>query len=163
MSAAWISFGVVIFIQFVFFVLCAFYYKKIRATPRILLLGIVLGTAIGLLYDNLLGKYFGLFSYTLGFETIFLLLNASLSYGLFVATTLLVQKVSTVHFVAWLSALIAVYEIANYFFPVWSYNFTLPLIPFFILCLVGYSSGALLASLASKFIFKQPFALEIES
>lgn len=163
MSVAWISFGVVIFAQFIFFVLSAFYYKKSRSIPRLLLLGIILGTAIGLLYDNLLGKYFGLFSYTLGFETIFLLLNASLSYGLFVATILLIQKVNTVHFVAWLSTLIAVYEITNYFFPVWSYNFSLPFIPFFILCLAGYSSGALLASVISKFIFKQSFALEIKS
>ena len=127
------------------------------------MLGIVLGTAIGLLYDNLLGKYFGLFYYTLGFGTAFLLLNAALSYGLFVASSLLLKEVSTVHFIVWLSSLVGVYEITNYFFPVWSYNFSLPLIPFFILCLAGYSSGALLASVISKFIFKQHFALEIKS
>lgn len=163
MSAAWISFGVVIFTQFIFFVLSALYYKKVSSILRLLLLGIVLGTAIGLVYDNLLGRYFGLFSYTLGFNASFLILNASLSYGFFVATALLVQKVSTVRFIVWLSVLVSVYEIANYFFPVWIYHFSLPFVPFFILCLVGYSSGALLASFVSKFVFKQPFALEIRN
>lgn len=163
MSVAWTSFGVIIFTQFIFFVLSAVYYKKLQDIPRLLLLGIILGTAIGLLYDILLGKYLGLFSYTLGFNTTFLLLNASLSYGLFLATTLLVQNASAIRFVVWLSVLIVIYEIANVFFPVWAYTFSLPLLPSFILCIVGYSSGALLASAIARTLFKHPFALKIET
>ncbi|HEY4502514.1 MAG TPA: hypothetical protein VJH21_01630 [Candidatus Paceibacterota bacterium] len=163
MIGEWVSFAVVIIVQSIFFACIALYYKKIMLIPKILLFGIIIGTVIGLLHDSLLGKYFGLFSYTLGSEVIFLLLNAPLSYGLFVATTLLVQKVSITHFVIWLSILIFVYEITNIFFPVWSYNFSLPLLPFFILCLAGYSSGALLASFIAQLIFKQPFVLEIKS
>lgn len=162
MSAAWVSFGVVIIMQVTFLVLTALYFRK-SISLKLLFIGIVIGTPIGLLYDTLLGGYFGLFSYKLGFEIPFLMVNAALSYGLFITTALLLQRVSTIYFVAWISLLILVYEVANFFFPVWSYNFTLPLLPFFILCLVGYSSGALLASCIAASLFKQPFVLEIQN
>lgn len=162
MSGAWVSFVVIISVQIVFFALTAFYFKK-PPSSKLLLRGAAIGMTVGLVYDILLGGYFGLFSYTLGFEIQFLLINASLSYGIFAANTLLLEKVSTIHFVIWLSALVSVYEITNFYFPVWSYNFALPLIPFFILCLIGYSSGALLTSFIAKLLFKQPFVLEIRS
>jgi hypothetical protein len=161
MSADWTSFGVILLTQAVFLLLSAIYYKRMNDLPRLLCIGIIIGTFVGLLYDNVLGKHLGLFSYQLGFGTTFLLLNASLSYGLFITSVLLVQKVSVIKFTIWMSILIVIYEVINVFFPVWSYNFSLPLLPFFIICLVGYSSGALLASLITKYVFKRPFALEV--
>jgi len=162
-SEVWLHFGVVILVQFIFFFVCAAYYKKLDEMPTLLLRGIFIGIAIGLLYDHLLGRYLGLFSYELGFGFPFLLLNAGLSYGLFVASTLLLKKISTIHFVIWLSALVTVYEITNYFFPVWRYEFTLSLAPLFVLCLVGYSSGALLASLIAYKLFNHQFILKLSN
>jgi len=159
----WINFGVVVFMQLCFFFITALYYKKLKEVPLILLYSVIIGTLIGLLYDLSLGKYLGLFSYSFGFEISYLLLNASMSYGLFVANVLLLQSVRTLHFTIWLSALVIVYEITNFYFPVWTYEFSLPLLPFFILCLVGYSSGALLASVIAKLVFRHTFALKLES
>ena len=164
MSAnVWASFCIVVFVQLIFFLVTASYYKKWNDIPRILLYGIIIGTLLGLLYDLLLGKYLGLFSYGLGFERPYLLLNASISYGLFVASVLLLQAIRVPHFVTWLGVLVIVYEITNFFFPVWTYGFSLTLLPFFVLCLVGYSSGALLASAIAHEVFKHPFVLKTET
>jgi len=157
----WINFSLVVLIQFSFFFITALYYKKLKEVPLILLYGFIIGTIVGLLYDLALGKYLGLFSYSFGFEIPYLLLNASISYGLFVASVLLLQTIRTLHFTIWLSALVIVYEITNLYFPVWTYGFTLPLIPFFIICLIGYSSGAVLASTIAYLIYKHPFALRL--
>ncbi|MEK7638555.1 MAG: hypothetical protein AAB388_00160 [Patescibacteria group bacterium] len=162
MSGAWLNFSIVVLIQLVFFVLFANYQKRLPEVPKILVYGIIVGAVIGLTYDLVLGKYFGLVSYLLGFGANFLLVNAALSYGLFVASILLMQKVSTIHFTIWLSILVAVYETANYFFPVWAYEFILSPLPMFILWLVGYSSAAILASFIANQIFKHPFMLHIE-
>ena len=159
----WINFGVVVFVQLCFFFITALYYKKLKEIPLILLYSVIIGTLIGLVYDLSLGKNLGLFSYSFGFEIPYLLLNASMSYGLFVASVLLLQSVQNLHFTIWLSALVIVYEITNLYFPVWTYEFSLPILPFFILCLIGYSSGALLASAVAHLVFKHPFALKLEN
>lgn len=163
MSEAWLQFSVVILVQLIFFVIFASYQKRLPETPKILLHGVIIGIILGLLYDNLLGRYFGIFSYTLGFEIPFLLTNAALSYGLFVASTLLLQKTQTSYFIAWMTALIVVYETTNYFFPVWMYEFSLSTLPLFVLYLAGYSSGALLASVMSRIFFKYQFVLNLEN
>ena len=159
----WINFSVVMFVQFSFFFITALYYKKLKEVPLILLYSIIIGTFVGLLYDLVLGKYLGLVSYSFGFEIPYLLLNASVSYGLFVASVLLLQSIRTLNFVTWIGIIVIIYEITNLYFPVWTYEFSLPLLPFFILCLIGYSSGALLASAIAHLIFKHPFALKLDT
>jgi hypothetical protein len=163
MSEAWLNFSIVILVQFTLFVLFAIFQKRLSSTPTILVHGLIIGTVIGFLYDLILGKYFGLFSYSLGFDTYFLIINATLAYGIFVASVLLLQKVNIVYFVFWLSLLIMVYETANYYFPVWTYEFTLPLLPFLILLLVGHSSGAFLASLVANRFFNYQFVIEMNT
>lgn len=163
MSEAWLHFSVVIFVQLIFFVAYASFEGRLKEIPKILLHGISIGIVIGLLYDLVLGKYFGLVSYALGFGIPFMVTNAALSYGLFVASCLLLQRSNTIHFITWLSLLIVVYETANHFFTVWAYEFSLPLILLFVLLLVGYSSGALLASVIAKLVFKYQFIFNIEN
>lgn len=159
MPDAWLNFGIILLVQFVLFVVCAMYKRKFANIPRILVHGIVIGVGLGLLYDLLFGKYLGFFSYTPEFEMPFLLTNAALSYGLFVASVLLLQKAPTLHFVAWISVVIIVYETANYIFPLWTYEFALPPLPFSVVLIAGYSSGALLASFIAYLVFKYPFIL----
>jgi hypothetical protein len=163
LSDIWINFSVVVFVQFSLFFITALYYKKLKEIPLILLYSIIIGTFVGLLYDLMLGKYLGLVSYSFGFVIPHLLLNASVSYGLFVASVLLLQSIRILNFVTWIGIIVIIYEITNLYFPVWTYEFSLPLLPFFILCLIGYSSGALLASAIAHLIFKHPFALKLET
>lgn len=162
-AEAWLNFSVVIIVQLIFFLVCASYHKRLREVPKILLRGMIIGVIVGLIYDHLLGKYLGLFSYELGFGFFFLLLNAGLSYGLFAANTLVLKNVTTIYFLVWTSLLVAVYETVNYFFSVWRYEFTLPSLPLFLILILGYASGSLLVSLIAYKVFKYKFVLKLDN
>ena len=86
-------------------------------------LGILSGAVLGLFSDIVFGKFLGLWSYTLGFDLPFLLVNAVLLYGLFAAHVLLMQRVRMLHFIAWVLASGVVFEVSNYYFPLWTYHF----------------------------------------
>lgn len=146
MLEAWLNFAIIIFVQLLLFVIYAYYVKRISDIPRILGWGVLIGIAVGLLFDLVLGKFLGLYSYALGFGSFFLTLNGALSYGIFAANTLLLQHARFSHFYIWLIVVIAVYEITNLFFRVWTYEFVLPHIAFLAMLLVGYSAGAILAA-----------------
>ena len=166
MLEAWLNFAVVIFAQFLFFIAQAYYTKKLSAVPRILGVGVCIGIVMGLLYDLVLGKFFGLASYTLGFGVVFLIINGALSYGLFAASTLLMQRARLRDFFPWLIALIAVYEITNYFFRVWTWEFEhmlvyFPSIEFLLILLIGYFGGAMfVAMLSHTFLGRRFFFID---
>ncbi|MDC1205616.1 hypothetical protein N8083_02095 [Candidatus Pacebacteria bacterium] len=81
-----IDFAVVIFVQFVVFILAAlFYKKKISGIFRVLFISTTIGLVAGLGSDYFLGQYHGLFHYELGFGFLFLVCNGIFSYGLFAA------------------------------------------------------------------------------
>lgn len=143
MQEAWLNFSIVVFAQLLFFVVCAYYEEKFSEIPRMLGQGILVGLALGLVYDYAI-NFFGLNSYTLGFGMPFLVINAALSYGIFVANILTLQNVRLPKFILWNIALVAVYEATNHFFDVWDWKFELPPIEFFIVLLVGYTVGALI-------------------
>ena len=154
MTEPWLNFAVVIFAQLLFFIAHAYYAKKLSDMPRILGLGVCIGVVMGLLYDLVLGKFLGLASYTLGFGAFFLIVNGALSYGLFAASTLLMQHARLRYFFPWIIVLIAVYEITNHFFRVWTWEFThllvyLPPIEFLLILLVGYFGGAMFVAVLS--------------
>ncbi len=117
---------------------------------------------MGLLYDLVLGKFFGLASYALGFGVFFLIINGALSYGLFAASTLLMQRARLQYFFPWIIALIAVYEITNHFFPVWTWKFAylpvyFPFIEFLSILLFGYFGGAMFVAVLSHAFFGRRF------
>lgn len=144
MLEAWLNFAIIIFVQFLLFITCAYYKKRLSDVPRILGLGVLTGIILGLSFDLVLGKFFGLNSYALGFGPFFLILNAALSYGIFVANILLLQQARLPYFYVWTLLVMAVYEITNYFFRVWTWEFSLPDIAFLSVLSAGYFGGAIL-------------------
>jgi len=144
-----LNFAIVIFVQLLLFITCAYHEKKLSNVPRILGWGVLIGIAMGLSFDLVLGKFFGLSSYALGFGAFFLIINAALSYGLFAANILLLQRVRLAHFYIWTVVIVAVYEITNHFFRVWKWELGLPPIEFLIVLSVGYFGGAILVAIIS--------------
>ncbi|MFA6273728.1 MAG: hypothetical protein WC662_01050 [Candidatus Paceibacterota bacterium] len=153
MSEAWLNFIIVIFVQFLLFVIHAYYEKKLSDVPRILRKSVLSGIVLGLLLDLIFGKFFGLFSYTLGFGAFFLILNAALLYGLFVANTLLMQRVRLAHFFIWTMVVAAVFEITNLFFHMWTWEFVLPPVEFLIfISAVNFGPAILIATVWHVFL-----------
>ena len=146
-----ISFSVVICTQLLFFLFLAHKkraFKKI--TPHLVLKGVTAGVLFGMSFDLLVGKFLGICSYALGFGPLFLIINGALSYGLWLLTLWLLRESNLLSFCAWNIALGLVYEIANYFFPVWSWTFGGSfLYQESIIILVMYCGGAMLVAYVS--------------
>ena len=144
MSEAWLNFAIVIFIQFLVFIAYAYYAKKLSKVPQTLIKGILIGMIFGLLFDLVFGKLLGFHSYVLGFGTSFLILNAAISFGLFSANILLLERIQFPYFYIWTIFIMAIYEITNLFFPVWNWKLALPSIQFLLILSIGYLCGAIL-------------------
>ncbi|MFZ2887202.1 MAG: hypothetical protein WA021_05280 [Minisyncoccia bacterium] len=163
MPEAWLHFAVVVSVQFLLFIAHAYYAKKISDVPRLRWQGALIGLGMGLFYDLVIGKFFGLASYELGFDAFFLVVNGTLSYGVFAANTLLMQQARLRDILAWIVVLTAVYEIVNYFFRVWTWHFHhllafSSLIEFLIVLLFGYFTGAIFVAALSRIFFGKHFA-----
>ena len=159
MSEPWFNFAIVIASQIVLFLVVAIFEKKLVQIPNILKWGIPIGLVIGLLFDLIIGKYLGINSYVLGFGLPFLLINGAVSYGLFAATVFLFKDKHVWSFTGWIVALTLWYELTNYFFPVWKWEFALPAIPFFLVLILGYWWGAMNVALIHHFLLKKKFAI----
>ncbi|MDR3546996.1 MAG: hypothetical protein P4M11_01740 [Candidatus Pacebacteria bacterium] len=145
MSEAWLNFAIVILVQFVLFIIHALCEKRFADITHILGKGILSGIVLGLLFDLILGKSFSLFSYVLGFNALFLMLNATLFYGLFVANALLMQQARLLHFYLWTMVVGAVTEITNFFLHLWTWKFeSLPFLEYLIVLSAGYFGVAIL-------------------
>lgn len=150
---AWIDFAIVGCAALLLFIVCAFTEKRGSDALRILLLGIPLGTALGLLSDFVLS---GTYTYPLGYGVPYLILNAAVVYGFFTATVLLLQRAPLLRFCIWILAMIAAYEIPNHFFPVWTYEVT-PFLGWLSFVLVGFFATAGCIALVSHFCFRYRF------
>lgn len=157
MLEPWLNFSIVVFVQLVLFVISAYYQKRLSDIPRILGLSVLIGIVFGALVDFILGKFFGLHSYTLGFGVVFLILNWILLNGLFVANTLLAERMRLPYFYLWTIILVAAYEIPNHFFRVWTWEFQLSPIVFLIVLSAGYFGGAILVAVISHVFFGHRF------
>ncbi len=159
MSGAWFDFSIVILVQFLLFIVHAWYEKRLRDVPRVLGQSFLIGIAFGIPFDLIVGKFFGLYSYELGFGLYFLIINGALSYGLMQANTLLMQRVRLPHFYVWTIVVGLVYEITNYFFRVWTWEFASVRTELLIVHSVGYISLAILMAgiwhvfLGHRFVF----------
>lgn len=152
---AWLDFVVVGAAALILFIVCAFSENRYSDIPRLLFFGILAGIPLGLVSDLVL---WGIYSYPLGYGLLYLIINAAVVYGLFVATVLLLQRVRLLHFLAWIVAMVAVYEVSNYFFPVWAYKVT-PILGWLIFVLVGYFATAFFIALVSHLFFRYRFQL----
>ncbi len=69
------------------------------------------------------GRYLGIFGYGMDLGPAFLIVNGALSYGLMIATVLLLRSESFLRFYLWTVVLGIVYELVNHFYPVWFWTF----------------------------------------
>ena len=159
MPEVWLNFIIVIFTQLILFVVCGWYTKKLSNLPSILGRGFLIAIVIGIPFDLIMGKLFGLHSFYLGFGILFLIVNSALSYGLFASNILLLQHVRLPHFILWNIIVVAVYEIINNFFPVWKWGFVLSSAKFVMILLVGYLGGAIFVVLISHILLGRRFLL----
>jgi hypothetical protein len=155
MTEPTIAFLGLIIVQCIFCILTAWYTKNVFHLPHLLIRGLCVGTFVILIFDVLIGRIAGWYSYTHNFEFPFLLLFAILIYGLFSTNVLLIQKCSLLSFILWMCLLTAVYEAANLYLPVWTWGFTAPSVIFFIVLIVGNCAGAIQVILTNRLFFVQ--------
>jgi len=117
------NFTIVIAVQLVFFVIHAAMVGELRSIGKYLLLGAIAGLPLGIAFDLFVGLQVGIFTYTIGFPLWFLIINGIFSYGFMVANVFLLHNHTVTHMFWWSFALGMVYEICNYFFPVWEWTF----------------------------------------
>jgi hypothetical protein len=155
----WASFLAIIAMQFAVFLALA--YKKsahVSLTKRIVVMGIVAGALFGIAFDLIVGQYLGIFNYHLGFELPFLLVNGALSYGLWMLTVLLLQRDRLIAFCGRVIFIGFVYEVSNYFFPVWAWTFGGSfLYQEGVVIIAGYCGLAALMALVATFATKTRF------
>jgi Na+/citrate or Na+/malate symporter len=159
MTDAWFSFAVVISVQLLLFVVHACYEKRLHEIPKIVAQGLCIGVIFGVAFDLVVGKVLGVYSYELGFNFTFLVINGALSYGLMQANTLLMQRAAFLHFYIWTLVVGVVYEVTNALFRVWTWEFSTPFIEVLVVHTVGYIGLATLMAfiwhifLGHRFVF----------
>ncbi len=154
----WFSFAVVILVQLLLFIVHAWYEKRLKEVPRVLGISLLVGIPFGIAFDLIVGKFVGLYSYELGFSLFFLTINGALSYGLMQANAVLMEKVHFGHFYLWTIGVGLVYEVTNYYFRVWNWEFSTPLIETLIVHGLGYIGLATLMALTWHYVLGRKFA-----
>ena len=92
--------------------------------------GVAVGIPSGVIFDLIVGKYFGFYSYIIGFELWFLITMGATSYACMVAHIFLLQNWRLYQIVIWATVMAFVCEVANMLFPVWTwYSYELQTIP----------------------------------
>lgn len=157
MIELWFNFAVTVCVQILLLIIYAYFTKRLSEIPRILTSAAITGLVVGLLSDFIWGKYFGLWSYTLGFGTFSLMLTAVLVYGLFAASVLLMRSVRLLHFFTWTMVMMMVYESINYFFRVWNYELPLQTYGLFAFLVVGYFATAVFIAVIWHFFSDRHF------
>ncbi len=170
MTDAWINFYLIALVAFFAFMLIAYFCQaNRRQITQALVYGVLSGLIVGVLSDLLWGKFFGLWSYTLGYEVLPLVVNAVLVWGLFSATVLIMKKLKFAQFFVGIMIMMIAYETANYFLDVWTYEFSLPFFWFFTFLIAGNLAMAIFISviwhifLGKKFRFINDFLKKLES
>ncbi len=158
MPEAWLNFTIVVLVQLLFFITHAHYEKRLTDVPNILKWSVAVGIVFGIVFDLVIGKFFSVYSYVLGFNAFFLTINGALSFGFLVANTLLMQRARLLHFYLWTVAVGAVYETANYFFNVWIWAFDVSHIYFWVVILFGYLGLATIMALVWHVFFGHKFS-----
>lgn len=158
MPEAWFNFSTVILVQFLLFIVHAWYEKRLREVPRILGLSIAIGVPFGIVFDLIVGKFFSLYDYELGFGLFFLTVNGALSYGLMQANALLMERVRFFHFYVWTIVVGLVYEVTNHFFRVWTWDFSSVWLETLVVHAFGYIGLATLMALTWHYVIGHKFA-----
>jgi hypothetical protein len=147
----------VILVQLVFFIIHAVSVGHTRHVLSYVGKGMLLGLPFGVVFDLLIGQYFGIYNNLLGFGFLFLTINGIFSYGLMIANVMLLQHHSLHHMYFWSIGLALVYEAVNYYYPVWEWTFGTPLVEYAVVILVAYCGLATLMMCALRTVYRVQF------
>lgn len=153
------NFIVVSVIQFIFLSIHYYFAKGSKLSIKQLCEALLIGLTVGLATDLIWGKHFGLFTYYLGFEPWFLFINATLSYGLWIANVFLLHKQSLKHVIIWSLLLGFTYEAANFCYPVWKWTFADPITEYLVVIILASSMFTWLMMLTLRILYKIRFKL----
>ncbi len=154
-----INFCLVISIQFLFFIFHAYKIGELDDAFHFLKRGLLIGLPFGITIDLFVGHYLGFWDYIFGFAWWFLIINGLFSYGIMVANVFLLYHQALRHMYLWSIGIGVVYEVSNYFFPVWQWTFATPKIEYAVIILAGYTSLTLAMMLVMRIIYKTHFRL----
>ncbi|MEY3784033.1 MAG: hypothetical protein RLZZ230_355 [Candidatus Parcubacteria bacterium] len=152
-----LNFAILICLQLFFFVIHAVSVGEKKQIFTYLGKGMLLGLPFGIIFDLVVGKYFGLFDYELGYQMWFLVLNGIFSYGFMTANVILLRQHSLLHMYFWSSGLGLIYEIINHFFPVWQFTFGSALTEWISVVFVLYTGLIWLIMVALRLVYRIPF------
>jgi hypothetical protein len=155
-----LNFGVVVLVQLIFFIVHSIAVGEGRTILKHLGQGILLGLPFGIVFDLVIGNGFTMYEYELGFTWWFLLINGVFSFGFMMANVRLLYHHTLKHMYVWSMGLAIVYEITNYFFPVWKWTF-IPstALEYAVVVLLAYAGITALMMLALKTIYRVHFRL----
>ncbi len=148
-----INFAVIIIVQLVFFLFHAYKVGELHNVKRYLLEGAVIGLPFGIVFDLIIGKYVGMFSYTFGFSIWFLIINGLFSYGFMIANVYLLRRSSFGYIYLWSISLALTYEITNFIFPVWEWTFGNPTIEYATVILAAYFGLSVLMTVTIQLFY----------
>lgn len=154
-----VYFVIVITIQFIAFFGFYFYTKTDTKALPLLMKSCLVGIPFGVVFDLVIGHYAGVYTYALGFSWPFLLINGMFSYGLMMATVWCWHQVSFFKFYLYSMVLGALYEIVNYFSPVWEWTLYPAAWQEYVLVIGVASTGlTLLMALSLRLVLRVRFA-----
>ncbi|MEN9561639.1 MAG: hypothetical protein RIQ56_912 [Candidatus Parcubacteria bacterium] len=157
MAEAWLNLVVVALIQCVLLTAYAYHQGRLVEVPWMFGWGALMGIVFGLPLDLIVGKQFGLYSYTLGFTPAFLIVNWVLLNGLFAANTLLGQHLRLPYFFLWILTLMVAHEVPSHFFQVWVWQFSFPPVAYATVLIAGYFAGATMGAMVWHVFFRRRF------
>lgn len=154
-----LNFIILVSLQLLFFIVHAWRVGEKDKISQYLVKGMTIGLPFGVIFDLIVGKYFGLFDYELGYVMWFLVINGIFSYGFMIANVFLLRKHSTIDMYLWSAGLGLTYEVINFFFPVWEFTFATPWIEYSTVILILYIGLVWLMMAALQYVYKIGFRL----
>jgi len=157
----WTAFLIIISWQLFIFLVLA--WKK-TCTPQvtftILWKSLLVGLPFGVVFDLAVGEYAGVYDYQgIGFTFPFLAINGIFSYGLMIATAVLLYSNSFFQMYTYSIVLAVLYESVNYFSPVWHWTFNDSfVIELFVLVFAAYFGLMFLMGVTMMPFTKKSFA-----
>ncbi len=122
-----------------------------------MLQSIPISIVFGFLFDHIVGQYIGVFSYKLGFGPFFLFFNGALSYGFMFANVMIMRDARFFHFYFWTIFIGIVYEITNFYLPVWNWEYGNSYFEYGTMIFAGYSGISFLMAYVIHVFLKTHF------
>ena len=154
-----LNFSLLVTIQLLFFIFHAYVARELKNILFYLGRGMLLGLPFGVLFDLIIGKGLGMFEYELGFTFWCLVINGIFSYGFMIANVFLLKNHSWQDVYLWSVGLGTVYEVTNYFLPVWKWTFGTLAFEYGLVVLVAYTGLTVLMMTCMQILYRFNFRI----